>query len=223
MLSLLTIERIARYLPSLATGAFTTMVVSGIAIVLGFFGGIAIYVARFSGFTVLNKLAAVFVSFFRGTPMLVQLLMLFYLPSAMGVELNPYVAAIIALALNTSAYQSEILRSGFQAIPRGQIEAAQIMGLSPFQILGRIQVPQVIRMTLPSLVSETVDVIKGSAVISVIAVIDLLRVGRQLVGTTYRPLEVYLMMAVVYLVLTSVIQVAGRLLESRFSSTGHQS
>lgn len=147
----------------------------------------------------------IYVSFFRGTPLLVQLLMLFYLPTAFGVDLNPWFAAITVLGLNSAAFQSEILRSGFSSIPTAQIEAACVFGLSKRQILWHIQMPQVLRLTLPSLTSESIDIIKGSAVISVLAIADLLRVGKQLVAVTYRPLEVYLSIGCAYLLLTTLV------------------
>jgi len=119
--------------------------------------------------------------------------------------LQPEIAAIAALGLNSAAFQSEILRAGFSAIPHAQIETAKAFGLSQRQILWKIQIPQVLRLTQPSLVSESIDIIKGSAVLSVIAIADLMRVGKQLVAVSYRPLEVYISVALAYLILTSLL------------------
>jgi len=211
------IERLLDYLPSIANGMLTTAGLSIVAIVIGFLAAIGLHVVR-SRHAWLAALVKVYVSFFRGTPILVQLLMLFYLPAAFAINLQPELAAITALALNSAAFQSEILRAGFSAIPAAQIEAARVFGLSSRQILWHIQVPQVVRMTLPSLMSESIDIIKGSAVISVIAIADLMRVGKQLVAVSYRPLEVYLSIACAYLVLTTVIALLASALARRFHS-----
>lgn len=201
------IERLVGYAPQLATGAATTLGVSMLAIALGFALGAALLgISLRPALLGLNQRAvALYVSFFRGTPLLVQLLMLFYLPSALGIDLPPILAALLALGLNSAAFQCEILRAGLAAIPHGQIEAAKIFGLTPRQTFRQIELPQIAVAVWPALVSEAVDVLKGSAIISVIAVTDLARVGRQLVAGNYRPLEVYLVMALTYLLLALLI------------------
>jgi polar amino acid transport system permease protein len=198
-------ERMADYAPAITSGLLTTAGLSAVAIVLGFVAAVGLYSVRSRWQRTAAPLVRMYVSFFRGTPLLVQLLMLFYLPAAFGIELNPWVAAITVLGMNSAAFQSEILRAGFAAIPPAQIEAARSFGLSRRQILWHIQMPQVLRLTLPSLTSESIDIIKGSAVISVLAIADLMRVGKQLVAVSYRPLEVYLSVAGAYLLLTTAV------------------
>lgn len=210
------LDRVISYLPALLDGAQVTLALSLAAIALGFFGGVFLCSARDARIAIVTWFCEVYISFFRGTPMLVQLLMLFYIPPALGIELNPYVAATLALGMNSSAYQAEILRSGFVSIAPGQREAASIMGLSPWQTLWHIEIPQVVRRTLPSLISEMGDIVKGSAIVSVITVTDLMRVGRQLVSTTYRPMEVFILVALVYLLMVSIIQIGGRKIENRW-------
>ena len=134
----------------------------------------------------------------------------------MGLNIHGSMAAIVVQAMNTSAYQAPILRRGFDAMPAGQLEAAAIFGISRVRTLCRIQLPQVLRLTLSALVSELIDVIKVSAVVSVVSVTFLMRGGQQLVSQTYRPLEVYLVTAVFYLLLTSLLSVAASLLEKRW-------
>lgn len=198
-------ERLADYAPAITSGLLTTAGLSAAAIAIGFVAAVGLHIARSRWPRAGATLVQIYVSFFRGTPLLVQLLMLFYLPTAFGVDLNPWFAAITVLGLNSAAFQSEILRSGFSSIPTAQIEAACVFGLSKRQILWHIQMPQVLRLTLPSLTSESIDIIKGSAVISVLAIADLLRVGKQLVAVTYRPLEVYLSIGCAYLLLTTLV------------------
>ncbi|MBC2384678.1 amino acid ABC transporter permease [Pseudomonas sp. WS 5106] len=209
-------SRLALYWPALLEGAWTTLWLCIIGMLLGFVLGVLIHLLANGHSRVGVAFTRVYVSFFRGTPMLAQLLLLFYLPSALGLDIPPMVAAAAALALNTAAYQSQILSSGFAAIPRGQLEAASIFALGKYNTLVHIQLPQVLRLTLPALISELIDVIKVSAVVSVISITDLMRVSQQLVSQTYRPLEVYLVAALFYLVLTSLLSVLGSLLERRW-------
>lgn len=209
-------SRLALYWPALLDGAWTTLWLCSIAMLLGFVLGVLIHLLANGRSRVCVAFTRVYVSFFRGTPMLAQLLLIFYLPSALGLDVPPMVAAAAALALNTAAYQSQILSSGFAAIPRGQLEAASIFALGKYNTLVHIQLPQVLRLTLPALISELIDVIKVSAVVSVISITDLMRVSQQLVSQTYRPLEVYLVAALFYLVLTSLLSVLGSLLERRW-------
>ncbi|MCG8155915.1 ABC transporter permease subunit [Brenneria goodwinii] len=202
--------------PVLLNGAVTTASLCLTAIVAGFFVGVGIHLMERSRLRLCRGIAGAWVSLFRGTPVLAQMLLCFYLPGELGLEISSYLAAALALTLNTAAYQSQILRSGFAAIPPGQLEAAAICGLSARQTLWRIQVPQVLRLTLPSLISELIDVVKASAVVSVIAITDLMRVGQQLASATYQPLRVYIATALVYLLLTSLLALAGRYFERRW-------
>lgn len=210
------IQRLVMYIPQLRHGAMVTLTLCVAGMAIGFVLAVLLCQLSQSRHKSLQAFCGVYCSFFRGTPLLAQLLLCFYLPTALGLDIPGSMAAIIVLAMNTSAYQSQILRSGFDAIPAGQLEAAAIFGISRVRTLCRIQLPQVLRLTLSALVSELIDVIKVSAVVSVVSVTDLMRVGQQLVSQTYRPLEVYLVTAVFYLLLTSLLSVAASLLEKRW-------
>ncbi|MEH3024032.1 MAG: amino acid ABC transporter permease [Pseudomonas oryzihabitans] len=210
--------RFALYWPALLDGALTTLWLCLAGMLLGLVLGVLIHLLGTSRHRASVAFARVYVSFFRGTPMLAQLLLLFYLPAGLGLDVPALVAAGLALAMNTAAYQSQILRSGFAAIPAGQLEAAEVFSLGRRRTLLHIQLPQVLRLTLPALISELIDVIKVSAVVSVISITDLMRVSQQLVSQTYRPLEVYLVAAVFYLALTSLLALLGRGLERRWQA-----
>ncbi len=204
------------WLPMLLEGAWTTASLCAVAIVAGFFVGVALYLMSAGRGWLWRAIAHAWVSLFRGTPVLAQILLCFYLPGQLGVEMSGVFAAALALTLNTAAYQSQILKSGFAAISPGQLEAASTCGLSARQTLWRIQIPQVLRLTLPSLISELIDVIKASAVVSVIALTDLMRVGQQLASASYQPLRAYLAVALMYLVLTSLLSFLGGWTERRW-------
>ncbi|WDY59631.1 amino acid ABC transporter permease [Pseudomonas sp. PSKL.D1] len=209
-------SRLASYWPALMEGAWTTLWLCAMGMLLGFALGVVLHLLATGRSRLGVAFTKVYVSFFRGTPMLAQLLLLFYLPSALGLDVPPMVAGVAALALNTAAYQSQILGSGFAAIAQGQMEAASVFGIGKFDRLVHIQLPQVLRLTSPALVSELIDVIKVSAVVSVISITDLMRVSQQLVSQTYRPLEVYLVAGLFYLALTSLLSLLGSQLERRW-------
>lgn len=196
------------YLPQMLDGALTTLWVSGAAVFCGFFIAVALHLACVSRRLWVAWPARAWVSLVRGTPVLAQLLVFYYLPAALGLDWPGALMAVIGLSLNTAVYQSQILAAGFAAIPRGQLEAARTFNFSRSQMLWHVEVPQVFSLTLPALVSEMIDVVKASAVVSVIAVTDLMRVSQQLSSATYRPLEVYAMAAILYLAITSLLTLA---------------
>lgn len=201
---------IVPYLPTLIEGAGITFAVSILAILLGIPCGLALCFLRQSRGRAAATAAAVYISFFRGTPLLVQLLVFFYIPPAYGIELPAYLTAVAVLTMNTTAFQAEIFRGGLQAIPRGQVEAAQMLGFTHGQVRRRVLVPQMLRVTLPALTNEAIDILKSSSLVSVIAVSELLRRGRQVAAATYHPLEAYAATALMYLLLVSLIAYAGR-------------
>lgn len=204
-------ERLWAYLPVMAQGAATTLQVSTLAIALGMVLGavlLGLSLAR-SGTGPIRWLVTAYVSCFRGTPLLVQFLVAFYLPSSVGVDLPPLFVAIAVMALNSAAFQCEILRAGLAAIPGGQLEAAYSFGMGQRQVFWQIQLPQLARTVWPAVVSEAMDVVKNSAIVSVIAVADLARVTRQIFSANYRPLEVFLSAGLVYLLLTGAVFFVG--------------
>ncbi|MFP3182033.1 MAG: ABC transporter permease subunit, partial [Paraburkholderia sp.] len=157
-------------LPLLLHAAVATVGISLTGLVIGFFVAIGVCSARLSAHRAARMFGGAYVFFFRGVPMLVQLLLVYYLLPFAGINVSPLVAAISAVSLCSASYIAEILRGGFLSIPPGHIEAARMLGMSPFDMLRRIQVPQAFRLTLPSLVNEMVLLIKASSLISVVGV-----------------------------------------------------
>jgi len=205
------------HLRRLVEGAGITGALSLAAILAGAPLGLVICAMRQRG-GVAGRLARAYISLFRGTPLLVQLLVLFYVPGALRISLTPLSAALLGLALNTAAFQAEIYRAGFEAVPRGQAEAARALGLHAWQQTRLVLLPQVVRLVLPNLTNEAVDILKNSALVSVIAVTDLLRVGQQVTAVTYRPLEAYLAVAALYWMLTSALSLTGHAAERRLAA-----
>ncbi|MGB7403420.1 MAG: amino acid ABC transporter permease [Arcobacter sp.] len=202
----------------LLNGLWMTTWISLLSILIGFIFSIILCLGRLSSNTFINFICRFYISAIRGTPLLVQLTIVFYFLPYWGINIPSIVAAIITLSMNTAAFQAEILRGGFQTIPHGQKETAWSYGYTPFQCLYYIELPQVIRKVLPSLTNEIIDIIKNSALISTIAVIDLMRVTQVYSSTTYRPIEFFVSAGVLYLLLTSCISILGRYIESRLTT-----
>ncbi|WP_121627630.1 amino acid ABC transporter permease [Poseidonibacter antarcticus] len=203
---------------SLLNGLWMTTWISLLSILIGFVFSIFLCLGRLSSHAFINFICRFYISAIRGTPILVQLTIVFYFLPYWGINIPSVLAAIIALSMNTAAFQAEILRGGFQSIPHGQKESAWSYGYTAFQCLYYIELPQVLRKTLPSLTNETIDIIKNSALISTIAVTDLMRITQVYSSTTYRPIEFFVSAAVLYLLLTSCITILGRYIESRLTT-----
>lgn len=207
-------------LPMLLWGAGITVLVSGVAIILGMPLGLALCFGVTSEKRWLRWASRVYQSAWRGTPILVQLLIIYYLLPVIGINVPPVLAAIIALTLNTTAFQAEIFRGGLLAIPKGQMEAARMVGLRKWSARRHILIPQVFRLVIPSLVNETISILKNSSLVSVIAVTELMRVSQQIVATTYRPFEIYIAAGIIYMVINLALSLAGRATERRLAQGG---
>lgn len=190
-----------------------TVVISIVSIVIGLILAILISACLLSGKRWLVKLARIYVSFFRGVPLLVQLLLIYNLLPVIGINVPSVVAAIAGLALCTSAYQAENLRGGFESVPIGLIESADMAGLSPRQTFRRIRVPLAIRMTLPALINEAILILKSSSLISVVGVVELTRMAQDLSASTFQPLPIFAAAGLLYLIINWVVALLGRVVE----------
>jgi polar amino acid transport system permease protein len=210
-------EILLNHYPVLLKGLTTTLVVSLSAIALGLVLGVLLAFGLTSRYRLVRWPCGLYRSFWRGTPILLQLLLVFYLLPEIGIEVAPITAAILTLTLNTTAFQAEIFRSGISHIPMGQIEAARMAGISAWQTRRHIIMPQVFRLTLPPLTNEIITILKNSSLISVIAVTELMRVSEQIVSRTFQPLETYLAAAMLYLAVNLVLARISAYLERRMN------
>ena len=192
-----------------------TVALSAVSIVAGLAVGLAVATAMSSRRRALSMPARAFVSFFRGVPLLVQLLLIYNLLPSVGIDLPGIVAAAIGLTLCTAAYQAETLRGGFAGVPRGLVEAADMVGLTPVQLFWRIRVPIAVKLTLPSLVSEAIMILKASSLVSVVGVVELTRMAQDLAASTYRPLPIYATAGALYIAVDWGIAGLGHALERR--------
>nr|WP_221195818.1 amino acid ABC transporter permease [Halomonas organivorans] len=198
------------------TGIPYTLLISFSGLALGFIIGIVFGLLRISPAKWLRWPAVAYIEIFRGTPVLVQVLFIFYgLPQLLGGPINALVAGIAAIAVNSGAYISEIVRGGVQSIERGQREAGLSLGLSRRQTFRYIIWPQALRRMIPPLGNQGIISIKDTSLFSVIGVGELVRQGQVYIATTFNALEVYLMVAMLYLVVTLTLSVALRLLERK--------
>ena len=209
------------YLPPtvaiLLIGAVTTLAVSFIGNVLGLIVAIGICVMRLSLNRAMRIAGAAYVSFFRGVPLLVQLLIVYYFLPLIGFDLPPFFAAVIGLGLCTAAYQAENLRGGFLIIPRGQAEAARAFGYTRAQTLRCVLIPQALRAAAPALINEMILILKASSLVSVVGVADLTRESQNIVARDLQPIKWYLIAALIYLVINLVLARLGVSIEKRLN------
>ncbi|MFH2092030.1 MAG: amino acid ABC transporter permease [Pseudomonadota bacterium] len=200
----------------LMVGLWTTIWISATASVFAFFLGLFTGLARVSNNFTLNGLAAVYIECIRGTPLLVQIFIAYFFLGTVF-DLSRNVCGIGALALFAGAYVAEIVRSGIQAIPKGQMEAARSLGLSLPQAMMDIILPQAFKRILPPLSGQFISLVKDSSLVSVIAITDLTKSGREIITSTFATFEVWLVVAAMYLIITSVLSQLVFHLERRLS------
>ncbi len=205
-------------MPRLLDGAVITLQLVIAALVLSVFLATALTVVRSSEIRPLVMAVNVYISFIRGTPLLIQLFLVFYVLPAVGLDLSAIMAGIITLGFNRAAYSTEIMRGGLAAIPKGQLEAARTLGLGPVIIWRRVILPQMFHLITPPLVNEFTLVIKTSPLVSVITVVEIMRVAQQIYNANDRPIEVLVGAAVIYFVIIFPVSRLGVRLERRNAS-----
>lgn len=200
-------------------GLWVTIKVSFFAIIMAFFIGISLALMKLSSSQFLKDVATVYITIIRGTPLLVQIF-LFYFIVANIFELQTMVAGIMALGIFFGAYTAEVLRGAIQSIDKGQLEASSSLGISKFQAMRHIILPQAFKRALPTLVGEVIALVKDSSLISVISITDLTKVGKEIVANTFSPFETWIVIALLYLCMTSTISYVGHRIEKRMALKG---
>ena len=210
-------ELMAQAMPLLLMGAGVTVKITAISVLLGILIGLFIGIARISSNRVIHLIAAVYVDFLRGTPLLVQIFLVYFaLPVVTGQRIDPFFAAIAACSINSSAYVAEIFRAGIQSIDAGQMEAGRSLGMTWVQTMRYIIVPQAARRVIPPLGNEFIALLKDSSLVSVIGFEELTRRGQLIIARTYASLEIWLCVAIIYLVMTVSISRLVAWLERRY-------
>tara|TARA_B100000925_G_scaffold285142_1_gene261075 strand:- start:3 stop:674 length:672 start_codon:yes stop_codon:yes gene_type:complete len=222
----MSIELMIDSFPKLLSASIITLKLLTVSLIIGLFFGLCLAILRINKNIYLNKFAYVYSYVFRGTPLLVQIFIIYfglgqieYLRSTFlwVVLKEPYWCAIIAFSLNTGAYTSEILRSAFQTIKKGLIEAGQSLGLSKQIIFYKIQIPIAIRQSLPAYGNEVILMLKGTSLASTVTLMDLTGVAKYIISTTFKPIEVFIVAGGIYLFFTFLIHNLIKFLEKKYS------
>lgn len=205
--------------PLLLVGAGVTIKITALSVALGVVIGLFVGIARISRIRILRILAAIYVDFFRGTPLLVQIFLVYFaLPVITGQRVDPFVAAIGSCGVNSGAYVAEIFRAGIQSIDKGQMEAGRSLGMTWVQTMRYIIVPQAFKRVIPPLGNEFIALLKDSSLVSVIGFEELTRRGQLIIAKTYGSLEIWLSVAVIYLAMTLTISQFVAYLERRYKT-----
>lgn len=203
------------FLPVLLRAAITTIEVTVGALAVALSLGMVIVLMRISKLWILRFPALAYIDFFRGTPALVQLFIIFFGLADLGIEFDPITAAIVGLGMNGAAYVAEIYRAGIAALHRGQMEAALSLGMTPAKAMQYIILPQAVRMMLPPLTNYSILLVKDTAIISAIAAPEIMFEARRLVQATFLSNQIYLLCALIYLALTLPLAHLARRLERK--------
>lgn len=208
------------WIPKLAQGLPLTLQITFSCIAIGIVLGVLLALARVYGHRILRGICIVYIQFFRGTPLLVQLFIIYYGLPNWGVRLSALESGIIALGLNTAAYQAEYFRGAIQAVRGGQMLAARSLGMSLPQAIRYAILPQAFRLVLPSWSNEFILMLKYSSIVFTVTLLDLMGQGKRLASRNARTFEVFIVVALFYLVLVFIVSTLLRLLERRIRIPG---
>ena len=220
------LELMINSLPKLLNAAVITLKLLSVSLIIGLFIGLFFAILRLNKNIFINRFAYGYSYVFRGTPLLVQIFIIYfglgqieYLRSTVlwVILKEPYWCAIIAFALNTGAYTSEILRSAFQTIKPGILEAGKSLGISNKVIFYKIQIPIAIRQSLPAYGNEIILMMKGTSLASTVTIMDLTGVAKYIISTTFKPIEVFIVAGGIYLFMTFIIHNVIKFLEKKYS------
>ena len=215
----LNVDLMINSLPLLITGAGITIQITAISVGLGLIIGMFVGIARISNVKLLRWLAAIYIDFLRGTPLLVQIFLIYFaLPVILEQRVDPFIAAITACGINSGAYIAEIFRAGIQAIDEGHMEAGRSLRMTWVQTMRYIIAPQAFKNIVPPLGNEFIALLKDSSLVSVIGFEELTRRGQLIIARTYGSLEIWISVALIYLVMTLTISRLVAYLEKRLDT-----
>jgi len=212
---------ILQALPTLLRGLIVSLEIAFGALCIGMIGGTILGIGQSLGSPLVRAIIGIYAAIIRGTPMLIQIVFLYYLVSVTGIGLSPFATAVIAIGLNSSAYVSQIMRAGILAVPRGQREAAKTLGISSRDTILYIMLPHAVRVVLPALGNESVTLVKDSSLASLIGVMELYKEGQVVISLTYDALSTYCAIAALYLLVTTTLSFAVYRLEIFLNRHAH--
>jgi polar amino acid transport system permease protein len=207
----------APYVPGFLSASWLVFVITVLTILVSWGCGLVAALAKASRFALLRQAAAFYIWFIRGTPTLIQIFIVYFGLPQLGIRLSPFVAGVVALGFNGGAYIAEIVRAGLSAIPKGQMESSEALGMSRFQVMSRIIMPQVFRVILPPVTNEAITMLKNTSLLSTITVVELTLYSQTIIATTFRSFEFYIATALIYLVMTTILSQVALRLERHYS------
>jgi His/Glu/Gln/Arg/opine family amino acid ABC transporter permease subunit len=208
-------ELIKSALPLLLQGALVTLHITFFAVMIGFLMGTVIGYAHVYAFKPLRWLISCYVTLIRGTPMLIQITFFYFVLPSFGIILSNFWTAVIAIGVNSGAYMSQIVVAGINAISRGQIEAAKVLGFSSMGIARYIVLPQAFRIMVPALAGECITLVKDSSLASIIGVMELYKEARSIINQSYDVITIFCLVALLYLAMTTLIALLFHALERK--------
>lgn len=206
--------------PDLLQGMVTTIELTLVALALGILIGLPAALGRVYGGNLLRRISVAYIELFRGTPLLVQLFVVYYGLPDLGLTLSRLAAAFITLGLNSGAYQAEYFRGAIQAVGSGQMTAGRAIGMTKLQAIRYIILPQALRLAIPAWSNEAISMVKYTSVVFLIAVPDLMGKAKILAGRYFNPIEIYLTVALIYIVLVAIVTWLMRNLERSLQTPG---
>ena len=204
-------------LPILLKGCVMTVELTVITLIVGTVLGILLALAKLSKNTVFRIISGFYTWIFRGTPLLLQLFFFYYGLPFIGIELSPFLAAVLGLSLNCAAYMAEIIRGGIQSIDKGQFEAAKALSFSYTDTMRKIILPQTFKVIIPPVGNEFIAILKDTSLVSTIAMVELMRSAQQMYATTFKPIEIFLTTGILYLLMTTIFTCIFSLFEKKLS------
>lgn len=217
------INFLSRYLPSYLRGALTTIELSVVGVILGLTLGILLALMKISKSKILNTIAGIYIEVVRGTPMLVQIMIVYFglksvIPDSMGFLKAPMFLCSLSISLNSAAYVAEIIRSGINSVDKGQMEAARSLGLSHKLAMKKVIMPQAVKNILPALVNEFITLIKESSITYTVGVSELMYAGKNISSSTYEFTKPFVYAALIYFIMTFSLSKAMGVLERRLAN-----
>ena len=211
---------IINWAPEMFRGAVTTIWISFLSLLLALTLGLISSLMRISHTRVLRSTASFYVDLIWGTPAFIQILAIYYFLPFFGITIPAIIAGVLALGINSGAYISEMIRGALESIDAGQMEAARDLGMNYNQAMRRIMIPQIFQVVIPPITGELNSLVKGSSLLSVISIAELTRVGQRMLGVSFRPIESWVPVALIYFVINSAITRATNGMEKQLAVRG---
>jgi polar amino acid transport system permease protein len=206
-----------KLIPVMGFASIMTIELTFLSIIFGTIIGLIIALMKISSIRFFSIVASIYIFIIRGTPLLLQLFAIYYGGPSIGINLPPFVAAVLGMSLNSAAYVAEIIRAGIQSIDKGQMEASRALGMTYGQAMKRVILPQAYRRLVPPMGNEFIALLKDSSLVSSIAMVDLMRTAQQMYANSFKPIEVFTLAGIYYLLMTTVFTLIFGRMERRYS------